>query len=404
MKIEVYSPTIRRKEMDAVLTAMVEDKIGPGEQSRLLIQIAKDRLRFDYCLALRSPAIALYLALKALNLEDGQGVLISALSPRYYHRVIEDLRLRPVYCDVRGDVPLMGRKTVEEAIAGKDPEIEIRCIVLHHTLGFVPDTASMAELGIPIIDDRSQSYGAGFLEEAGKSAGSAESGPQGEASVRPLRETGSGGLPAGLSGVFTILGLEERDMLTSGGGALLYAVNRRDGSALRNYGDLPPEYSLPDMNAAMAVIQFRESARNLEKRLEIARIYNQSALRTRHRRFVQGDEGQYNNYAFPLVLETGLKDVKAYARKKEILVESAFENTLIGFALTGDGEAALFPAAAPPSGDGAAGEKGENSVSRFQDLCPEAYSLSLRTVLFPLYPRLSSSEVERISKLIVTLP
>jgi dTDP-4-amino-4,6-dideoxygalactose transaminase len=294
-----------------------------------------------------------------MNLEDGQGVLISALSPRYYHRVIEDLRLCPLYCDVTGGAPLVGRKTIEEAIAGKDPEIDVRCIVLHHTLGFVPDTASIAELGIPVIEDRSQSYGAGFLEENG---------------------------PGGPSGVFTILGLEERDMLTSGGGALLYAVNRRDGSALRNYADLPPEYSLPDMNAAMAVIQFRESARNLEKRLEIARIYTQSALRTRHRRFVQGDEGQYNNYAFPLVLETGLKDVKTYARKKDILVESAFENTLIGFALAADSGTALFPA------------------SRFQELCPEAYSLSLRTVLFPLYPRLSSSEVGRVSKLILTLP
>jgi dTDP-4-amino-4,6-dideoxygalactose transaminase len=37
-------------------------------------------------------------------------------------------------------------------------------------------------------------------------------------------------------------------------------------------------------------------------------------------------------------------------------------------------------------------------------LCPESYSLSLRTVLFPLYPRLHSQEIERVSKLIVTLP
>ncbi|MDR0450004.1 MAG: DegT/DnrJ/EryC1/StrS family aminotransferase [Treponema sp.] len=392
MKIEVYSPTIRRKEMDAVLTAMVEDKIGPGDQARLLIQIAKEQLRFDYCLALRSPAMALYFALKALNLAEGQGVLISALSPRYYHRVIEDLRLRPVYCDVRGDSPLMDRKNVEEAMAGKKPESGIRCIVLHHTLGFLPDTASIAELGIPIIDDRSQSYGAGFLEEAGRSSGSGEASSPGESAAPLPREAASGGP----SGVFTILGLEERDLLTSGGGALLYALNRRDGSVLRNYGDLPPEYSLPDMNAAMAVIQFRESARNLEKRLEIARIFTQSALRTRHRRFIQGDEGRYNNYAFPLVLETGLKDVKAYARKKDIVVESAFENTLMGFALASDKGAALF--------SGAVEEEGKDPVPRFQDLCPEAYSLSLRTVLFPLYPRLSSSEVERISKLIVTLP
>ena len=29
--IQTYSSTIRRKEMDAVLTCMVDEKIGPGE-------------------------------------------------------------------------------------------------------------------------------------------------------------------------------------------------------------------------------------------------------------------------------------------------------------------------------------------------------------------------------------
>jgi dTDP-4-amino-4,6-dideoxygalactose transaminase len=152
----------------------------------------------------------------------------------------------------------------------------------------------------------------------------------------------------------------------------------------------------------MAVIQFRESLRNLEKRGEIAAVYTQSALRTRHKRFAQGDEGQYNNYAFSLILETGLKDVKAYARKKDIVVESAFENSLIGFSLAAD----IGNSTPLISGEGlvdAAGD-GKTPLARFQELCPEAYSLSLRTVLFPLYPRLSSSDVERISKLIVTLP
>jgi dTDP-4-amino-4,6-dideoxygalactose transaminase len=82
----------------------------------------------------------------------------------------------------------------------------------------------------------------------------------------------------------------------------------------------------------------------------------------------------YNNYAFSLVLETGMKDVKAYARRKEIIVESAFENTLA--------RCGVVP----------------------MEQCPEACSLSLRTVLFPLYPRLRAEEVERVSKLIVTLP
>jgi dTDP-4-amino-4,6-dideoxygalactose transaminase len=143
------------------------------------------------------------------------------------------------------------------------------------------------------------------------------------------------------------------------------------------------------MNAAMAVVQFRESAKNLAKRGEIAGVYNHAAMRTRHKRFVQhevsagaarnGEEEamktvEYNNFSFPLILETGMKDVKAYAKRKDIGVESAFENTPAALGMAGMGE------------------------------CPEAYSLSLRTALFPLYPRLGAREIEKVSKLILTLP
>ncbi|MDR2515960.1 MAG: DegT/DnrJ/EryC1/StrS family aminotransferase [Spirochaetaceae bacterium] len=340
MKIEVWSPTIRRKEMDAVLTAMVADRVGPGEGSRLLLQIAKEHLEFDYALALRSPAIALFFALRALALADGDRVAVSALSPRYYSQVIADLRLRAVYCDVDKGTAVMGAETVSAAMAAEN----CRCAVVHHTLGYTPGTAAIAALGIPVIEDISQGYGSSV---DGKRTGSC--------------------------GLFTILGLEEEDMLTAGGGALLYAANRRDAAVLRSLSPLA-EYSLPDMNAAMAAVQFREAGRNLEKRREIAKVYTQAALRTRHRQFALTENTEYNHYAFPLILETGMKDVTAYAKKKEIAVESAFVNAQIA-SLEG------------------AGEKWS-----------EAWSLSLRTALFPLYPRLSSAETEKVARLIMTLP
>jgi len=372
MKIEAHSPTIRRKEMDAVLTAMVEDKIGPGEYSRVLLQTAKEHLRFDFALALRSPATALYLALKALGLEDGDGVLVSALSPQYYSQVLVDLRLTPIYCDVSSfSFPCISAESVEKALAAKPADVRPRCIVLHHTLGFMPDTASIAAMGIPIIEDISQSYSPPAIGQGGdrsgdKAAGKKADGGGDGASEPPAKEVAHG--------VFTILGLEERDMLTSGGGALLFAMSRRDASVLRGYSGLPQEYCLPDINAALASVQFKETERNMERRKEIAGVYLQASLRTKHKRFVPLDGFEYNNYAFPLVLETSMKDVTAYARKKEIVVENAFARTL-------------------------AGAGAVDSV-----LCPTGYSLSLRTVLFPLYPRLRSAETERVSKLIMTLP
>jgi dTDP-4-amino-4,6-dideoxygalactose transaminase len=365
MKIEVYSPTIRRKEMDAVLTAMVEDQIGPGERARLLLQIAKEHIRFDYALALRSPATALHLALKALELKEGDGVLVSALSPRYYAQTLADLRLTPLFCDVSYSFPCISRESVEKAITAKPDGVEPRCIILHHTLGFVPDAASIAGLGIPVIEDISQSYSPPLPQEAADQ-------------TAPATETAGAALPNSpvtIHGVFAILGLEERDMLTGGGGVILFAMNRKDGQILRAFSNIPPEYCLPDINAALASVQFREAPRNMARRQEIARAYTQASLRTKHKRFVPLDgAGEYCNYVFPLVLETGMKDVAAYARKKEIIVENAFEQSLVGAGVI-------------------------DSV-----LCPVSYSLSLRTVLFPLYPRLRSQEAERVSRLIMTLP
>ena len=346
--------------MDAVLTAMVEGRIGPGDHTKLLFQTAREKIKFDHCLAMRSPAVALGLALKSLNLEQGQGLILSALSPLYYERVIRDLGLVPIYCDILPSTVCVGRESVEKALALKPQGLDIRCIVLHHSLGYLSDLESIAELGIPVIEDCSHSFGTSVNDAAG-----------GTCAV------------GNIVAEFNILGLEEKDMLNSGGGALLYSLKNRSaaasgGQSLRNLPELPPEYGLPGMNAAFAAVNFKEAEKSLAKRREIAQLYTHSSLRTRHRRFVQPDiQGQaveYNNYAFALTLETGMKEVTAYAKRKEIAVESAFENTIIGSGII------------PP------------------EQCPVAYSLSLRTVLFPIYPRLSMTDAGKVAKLIQTLP
>jgi dTDP-4-amino-4,6-dideoxygalactose transaminase len=365
MKIEVYSPTIRRKEMDAVLTTMVEDRVGPGEHTQFLIHIAKEYFGFDYCLALRSPVFALQLALEALlskrsneenqladdkssHLEDsgeekvpkGRGVVISALSPLYYDRVIRSLGLYPLYCDTADDSPLMAEEKITSLLAAKPLSI-----IFHETLGYLPEAERLSGLGIPVIEDCSQSAGTAIGEKK-----------------------------AGSFGTLTVCGLEEKDMITAGGGVLLFASNRRDAALLRSLDELSPEYLLPDLNAAMAAVQLRESAKNLGRRKELADVFVHGSLQTRHKRFHEAEGLEYNNYAFSLVLESGTKDVKAYAKRKEIEVEEAFDSTLAG-------------SGAIPSAQ-----------------CPCASSLALRTVLFPLYPRLGAQAAERVAKLVMTLP
>jgi dTDP-4-amino-4,6-dideoxygalactose transaminase len=341
--------------MTAVLTALVDEKIGPGDGSAQFTAFAKEKIGFEYCLALRSPAIALHQALKMLNLSPGDGVLMSGLSPLYYNVVLAELGLKPVFADVSESTACIEAETLERV---SEP---YKAVVLYHPLGFLTDTGIFADSGVslPIIEDVSTAFGSGFEK---------------------VREDGEGGENGGGTerekpvAAFTILGLEERDMITAGGGSLLFALERRNAAVLRNTGGLPPEYALPDMNAAMAAVQMRECDKNIEKRREIAELYRQSALRGRHRLFAAHDNFVYNHYAFAIVIETGMKAVKQYAAKHGVAVESAFDNTLAG------------------------------SEMVKAEVCPHCCSLALRTALFPIYPRLGAKNAEKVAKVITTLP
>ena len=98
--IQTYSTTIRRKEMDAVLTCMVDEKIGPGELNARLIQTVKEFTKCDGAVALRSPAIALKYALQALDYEKGGKIMISALAPAWQYQTVESLGYQPLVLDV----------------------------------------------------------------------------------------------------------------------------------------------------------------------------------------------------------------------------------------------------------------------------------------------------------------
>ena len=112
--IQTYSSTIRRREMDAVLTCMVDEKIGPGEMTRRLVQSVKEFFSVDGAFAFRSPAIALKYVFKAFGLEPGTGVIISALAPLWQLQAVEELGYKPIIVDVSPDTACVTVEVLEE--------------------------------------------------------------------------------------------------------------------------------------------------------------------------------------------------------------------------------------------------------------------------------------------------
>ena len=318
---------------------------------------------------MRTPAAALKYALKALSLEAGSGVMLSALAPLWQYAVVEELGFKPVVLDVQTESAQITAEIVSQGIQNGG-----RALVLRESLGILPDFEGILALGIPVIEDISQSAG-GLVPEAAQGEEAAKAAPSSEEEGDAVK-TEVKGKKAGSFGIYAICSLEEQDVITAGGGALLMAAGRRDWPVLKSLAEgIPSIEMLPDINAALATVQIKEFARNEAKRKEIYALYNRSIMSGKNKGFVRDVELNSTIWSFPIALNSGFKDVKAYAQKKDIEVRLAFEDSII---------------AAKEEELGAA--------------CKNAKALALRSAVFPLYPRLNRSQIEKISKVLVTLP
>ena len=374
--IHTYSTTIRRKEMDAVLTCMVDEKIGPGELNARFIQQVKQFFGCDGAAALRSPQSALKLALRAIDFEQGGTIMISALAPSWHYQAVEDLGYVPLVLDVDEATGLVNAEIVQRGINHGG-----RLLLLHESMGILPDMESIMALDIPVIEDISRSAGAlvPSVDEKGEAA-------------EPQK--------AGSFGVYSILGLEERDVITAGGGAVIMAPSRREWIVLKKFVDeIPSVEQLPDINCALGLVQLKEFPRNETARKEIFALYKRACMSGRHKLFSRsnnagelpapevqkGEDGSEKQNAaldytstmssFPLVLTSAFKDVKQYAAKKDIEIVPAYEDSVIAL-----------------------------KQELLEDSCIRAKSLFLRCALFPLYPRLSHSNIAKIVEVLGTLP
>ena len=349
--IQTYSTTIRRNEMDAVLTCMVDEKIGPGELNAKLITQIKEFIKCDGAIALRSPAIALNYALMSMGLESGSKVMVSALAPAWQYQSLVSLGFEPLVLDVDELNGLVNEQIISEGIkqGGK-------VLLLHETEGILPNLEEIVKLGVPIIEDISQSAGSAF----------SMTGDDGSATLQKM---------AGTFGVYSILGLEEKDVITAGGGAVLISPGRREWIVLKKYVDEAPLTDLlPDINAALAWVQVKEFARNEKTRKELFAMYQQACFIGRHKMYARENENGSTACSFPLVLSSSYKDVKQYAAKKDIEINLAYENSIIAL------------------------------KDELSETCIHAKSLYLRCVHIPLYPRLTHAESSKIIKVLSSLP
>jgi len=332
--------------MDSVLQSMVDEKIGPGERCQLLTQTFAEAVGCTSSTAFRTYYDCIRTALQINGAKEGTVVALSPLAPYAYKEVIEELKCKLVWVDSDKENGLPS----EEAVASSGAEI----LILYENGGSLPlkynSETTFAEKcdysTVAVIEDVSESLGAKYRDD----------------------------FKAGEWGKTVVCVMEEDSLVSAAGGSLL-AVRGDMVYALR--GHKPDVLKrMPDLNASLGIVQLQNLSENNIRRREIVKIYEQSLSKTKHRKFgLSLLDFENPSASFMVFLDRKPDEVLKFAQKREVPVRPSFENCAVK-----DFEGDMF------------------------EVFPVCAAYYYRTISFPVYPFLKSSEIDDINKVIAHLP
>lgn len=344
--IRFYKPTLKRKDMDSVLQTMVDEKIGPGEKVLSFMQAYSDTVKAASSSSYRTYPDCLESALRMAGAVEGTKVAVSPLSPSVYRDVISRIGAQIVYVDVEKE----NGCPKEDIVVQSGAEI----LLLYENYGTLPvkyneqtTFAEPCDYGtVKVIEDISESIGSRMKDES----------------------------YAGLIGQYVVCAFEEDSVVSAGGGAAVAAKNEVLATLRARR---PSKYvKMPDLDAALGMVQLVNLEANSIKRREIVKVYQQSLSKTRHKQFGLNFLGFESNCSgFAVQLDSKPDEAIKFGAKHDVPIKMAFEDCLVkGY----DGDPfEAFPIAA---------------------------SYYYRTVCFPVYPFLKGSEMDMVSKVISHLP
>ncbi|AEC01890.1 DegT/DnrJ/EryC1/StrS family aminotransferase [Parasphaerochaeta coccoides] len=343
--IRFSKPTLRRSDMTAVLQTMVDEKIGPGERKKEFVRLFSTLIDQSESrgMALRSYPDALSVALQTLGAGEGSIIATSVLSPGVYARVASMLGATLVLGDID---PTTGCISLAEAtrLAGEGAQI----LLLHEPSGTLPFEADYTTCGMKIVEDITESLGSKFEE-----------------------------LIPGAQGDVIVCACEECNIVSTGGGAVCILAKKSKMTSFPDdiLGSDLAFIEMPDMNAALGIVQIETFDLQVKRRMELYRQFKKSLMKTPHKVFgIKDIAFDANGHDFTVLLDSKPEDVAKFAAKYGISTLNPFDGC-VGSAFT----------------------------DRF-DIFPHGIPMILRGMSFPIYPFLKSDDIETLNRVISHLP
>jgi perosamine synthetase len=295
LKIPFYQPSIGVEEIDEVVATLKSGWLTTGPRTKQFEREFGDYLKHKHAIAVNSCTAALHLALEAIGLKAGQGVIVPTMTFAATAEVVRYFGARPILVDCRVedfnlDVADAERKIQSVLAAGQS----VAAIMPVHYGGQIGDVAGVRALAkrynLKVVEDAAhccpayyRAEGRGQPSEIGKAISRAEE---------------SGWLPVGTSADISCYSFYANKTITTGEGGMACTENDEYADRMRimslhgisrdawkrytaegswYYEIIAPgfKYNLTDIAAAIGIHQLRKADRFHRRRTELAVLYQE---------------------------------------------------------------------------------------------------------------------------------
>jgi len=309
-RIPLFDLNFDKQEEKAVIETLQSKWISTGPKCKEFEELFAKMLNIKCAISLSNCTSALHLALKILDIGEGDEVITPSLTFVATVNAIKYVNATPVFCDINSleDLTIAPEK-IKKLITPKT-----KAIIVMHYAGFPCDMESIMNIArknnLKVIEDACHGP---LSEYNGKKLGTI--GDIGCFSFFSNKNisTGEGGMIVTNSKEY----YNKAKLFRSHGMSTLSYERAKGHSTKYDIVELGYNYRMDDIRASIGIVQLNKLRNDLEKRAKVRKWYeeNLSDIEDIIIPF-KGKNGFFSNYIFPIILKNSTVENRESIRKK----------------------------------------------------------------------------------------
>jgi len=361
IRIPITKPYFAGEEEDAVASVVHSCWVSQGEKVQEFEERFAEYVGARYAVAVTSCTTALHSALSVSGIARGDEVIVPSLSFIATANAVVHAGATPVFVDIDPETCNIDPQKIEDAITEKT-----KAIMPVHQMGLPAEMDAIQEIaerhGLKVIEDAACAIGSKYK---GKRIGGGGNIACFSLHPRKVITTGEGGM---ITMDSPEIATRLRRFRHHGMSVPDITRHKADKVIIESYAEIGYNYRMTDIQAAIGIIQLRRLPFILERRRELATVYNKALSEIRHIRVPRVPDHIYHNYQSYWI---ELLDSSPVSR--DTFMERLLEKGIA----TRRGIMAIHM---------------EKCYSIYRVSLPQTERITKNTVLLPLYPSMTGEE------------